>query len=127
MNVEDNKAIVRRFFDAALDGEPNLPEVDRVLAPDLVLRGPKLGTEEAVGVEEFKSELERHAGGRCIIERQIAEDDWVATTYTLEEENQDSMGVMVSRIADGKIQESFVIARSLPDLDLEQRMRTIVN
>jgi len=115
------------FFEAALDGEPNLAVVDDVLAPEHVLRGPKLGTEEVEGVEEFKSELVSHAGGRCIIERQIAEDDWVATIYTLREANQDSMGVMVSRIADGKIQESIVIARSLLDLELEQKMRTIVN
>ena len=127
MNAEDNKDIVRRFFEAALDGEPDLAVVDEVLAPNHVLRGPKLGTEEVEGVEEFRSELERHSGGRCIIERQIAEDDWVATVYTLKEANQDSMGVMVSRIADGRIQESFVVARSLPDLEVEQRVRTIVN
>jgi hypothetical protein len=37
------------------------------------------------------------------------------------------MGVMVSRVADGKIQESFVVARSLPASASEQTMRTIVN
>ena len=127
MDLEDNKALIRRFFQEALDGEQNLSAVDEAFASDHVLRGPKLGTEEASSVEEFRRELESHAGGTCTIERQIAEGDWVATVYRLTEETQDSMGVMVSRVADGKIQESFVVARSLPASASEQTMRTIVN
>jgi hypothetical protein len=37
------------------------------------------------------------------------------------------MGVVVSRVAEGKIQESFVVARSLPASGSEQTMRTIIN
>lgn len=127
MEIEDNKALVRRFFQEVFDDEQNLAVVDELFATDHVLRGPKLGTGEVIGTQEFKDELEHYAGATCIIDRQIAEGDWVTTSYTLKEENQDHMGIMISRIADGKIQESFIIARSIPVSESEWTMRTIVN
>jgi predicted SnoaL-like aldol condensation-catalyzing enzyme len=127
VEIEDNKSVIRRFFQEVFNGEQNLAVVDDVFASDHILRGPKLGTGEVVGTGEFKEELAQYAGATCIIERQIAEGDWVTTIYTLKEENQDHMGVMISRITDGKIQESFIIARSIPVSESEWTLRTIIN
>jgi hypothetical protein len=49
----------------------------------------------------------------CTIHRQIEEGDWVATSYTPSEEQADHMGIMLSRVVNGKIEESHVVAKSV--------------
>jgi hypothetical protein len=64
--------------------------------------------------------LRRDAVGvSCTIENQIEEGDWVATSYTISEEQHDHMGIMISRIENGKIAESHVVARTVAKEDLE--------
>src|SRR5215217_2453961 len=64
----------------------------------------------------------RYADGvSCTIESQIEEGDWVATSYTLSEDQADHMGIMISRVVDGKIAESHVVAKTVTVAEAGQR------
>jgi ketosteroid isomerase-like protein len=130
MSFEDNKDVINRFLRRGLE-QRDLTVVDEVFASDHVLRSPLTGVEGVSGTEEIKRALEdyhNHAQGtgRFTIENQIAEGDWVATSYTLRDAQEEHMGVMFSRLDDSKIQETFVVARDVsgPESD-EQRRRHI--
>ena len=127
MQPEDNKAIVRRYFLQGL-GELNPDVVDEVFSPDHVLSSPDLGTEAVTGSQMIKDAIEgfrRSVGAlTCTIQSQIQEGDWVATSYTLSEEQDDHMGIMISRVVDGKIAESHVVAQTVAESQAEAAMRT---
>jgi ketosteroid isomerase-like protein len=130
MSFEDNKDVINRFLRRGLE-QRDLTVVDEVFASDHILRSPLTGVEGVSGTEEIKRALEdyhNHAQGtgRFTIENQIAEGDWVATSYTLRDAQEEHMGVMFSRLDDSKIQETFVVARDVsgPESD-EQRRRHI--
>jgi hypothetical protein len=129
MSSEDNKAVISGFLREVFN-QRNLAIVDEVFAPDHALLSPETGTEKVVGrTEVIKRALEDYydAEGpkaRCTILNQIAEGDWIATSYTLGEEQAEHMGVMVSYLVDGKIKETFVVARevsSAPEPDWVDR------
>lgn len=61
------------------------------------------------------------------IEYQIAEGDWVATSYTLRDAQDEHMGVMVSRLVDSKIQETLVVARDVSESDFPFARRKHIN
>jgi hypothetical protein len=116
MDSEENKAVVRRYLLQGLGGlEPGI--VDEVFAPDHVLSSPEFGTGSITGTGIIKSAIEefrREAGDvECTIQSQVGEGEWVATSYTLREKQNDHMGVMISRIVEGKITESHVVARTV--------------
>lgn len=101
MQADDNKAVVRRFFRECLDGlDPDA--VDDMFAPRHVLSSPAFAAGEVSGTDVIKSAIEefRSDGGgvECTIERQIAEGDWVATSYTLTQGQEVHMGLMLSRV-----------------------------
>jgi hypothetical protein len=116
MQAGGNKEVVRRYFLQGL-GELNPDVIDEVFAPDHVLSSPEFGTDAAPGIQVIKDAIEglrRDANAvSCTIHRQIEEGDWVATSYTLSEEQADHMGIMLSRVVDGKIEESHVVAKSV--------------
>jgi hypothetical protein len=129
MSLEDNKAVISRFLQEGFN-QRNLTVVDEVFASNHVLRSPLTGAGGVSGTEEIKRALEdylNHAQGtgRVTIENQIAEGDWVATSYTLRDAQEEHMGVMFSRLG-SKIRETFVVARDVsgPGSD-EQRRRHI--
>jgi ketosteroid isomerase-like protein len=129
MSLEDNKEVISRFLRRGIN-QRDLTVVDEVFASDHVLRSPLTGVGGVSGTEEIKRALEdylNHAQGtgRVTIENQIAEGDWVATSYTLRDAQEEHMGVMFSRLG-SKIRETFVVARdvSRPGSD-EQRRRHI--
>ena len=116
MQAGSNKEVVSRYFLQGL-GELNPNVIDEVFAPDHVLRSPEFGTDAASGIQVIKDAIQglrRDADAvSCTIHRQIEEGDWVATNYTLSEEQADHMGIMLSRVVDGKIEESHVVAKSV--------------
>jgi hypothetical protein len=116
MQAGGNKEVVRRYFLQGL-GELNPDVIDEVFAPDHVLSSPEFGTDAVPGIQVLKDAIEgfrRDADAiSCTIHRQIEEGDWVATSYTLSEEQADHMGIMLSRVVDGKIEESHVVAKSV--------------
>ena len=120
MNSGENKAVIRRYLLQGLGGlKPDI--VDEVFAPDHVLSSPEFGTEPITGTEIIKSAIEEFRSDvgdvECTIQSQIEEGDWVATSYTLSEKHNDHMGIMISRIVEGKIEESHVVARALSDTE----------
>ena len=130
MQPEDNKALVRRFFQEGFAGlDPAV--VDDVFAPRHVLSSPALGAEEVTGTEVIKSAIEEFRGDgggvRCTIERQIAEGNWVATSYTLTQGGQDHVGLMLSRVAGGRIRESRVVASDVSGPDERGTARKAFN
>ena len=128
MSSEDNKAVISGFLREAFN-QRNLTLVDEVFAPDHALLSPETGTEKVVGrTEVIKRALEEYhaegSGSGCTILNQIAEGDWIATSYTLGEGQAEHMGIMISHLVDGKIKETFVVARevsSAPEEDWEDR------
>jgi hypothetical protein len=114
MESKGNKAVVRRYFLQSL-GELDTDVVDETFAPDHVLSSPEFGTGKIAGTEIIKRAIEefRGSGLGCTIESQVEEGDWVATSYTLSDEIEDHMGIMISRVVDGKIAESHVVARAV--------------
>jgi hypothetical protein len=126
MQPEDNKAVVSRYFLQGL-GELNPDVVDEVFSPDHLLSSPELGTEPVTGTQAIKDVIERFrsdtGGITCTIQRQIEEGDWVATSYTLSEE-EDHKGIMISRVVDGKIAESHVVAKTVSGSQPEALMRS---
>ena len=116
MQPVGNKELVSRYFLQGI-GELNPDVIDEVFASDHVLNSPEFGTDTSTGTQVIKDAIEgfrRDADGvSCTIHRQIEDGDWVATSYTLSEEQADHMGIMLSRVVDGKIEESHVVAKSV--------------
>ena len=119
MQAEDNKAVVQRFLLQGL-GELDPDVVDEVFAPGHALSSPEFGTEAIAGTQIIKTAIEefrRDVGElECTIQRQVEEGDWVATSYTLSEEQNDHMGTMFSRVVAGRIEESHVVASTVSGL-----------
>ena len=117
MRPEDNKAVVSRYFLQGL-GELDPTVVDEVFAPDHALSSPELGTEPETGTQALKDVIEGFRRDShdltCTVENQIAEGDWVATSYTLSEAEV-HRGIMLSRVVDGRIQESHVVAQTVSE------------
>jgi hypothetical protein len=116
MSVEDNKAVVRSFLEEGFNRR-DLTLVDRVFAPDHKLTSPETGTEAVEGIEVIKEALEDYyeegTGAPCTILNQIAEGEWVATSYALGEGQAEHMGVLTCRLINSEIKETFVVARAV--------------
>jgi hypothetical protein len=128
MSLEDNKAVISGFLQEIFN-QRNFAIVDEVFAPDHALLSPETGTGKVEGTEVIKRALQdfdqaEGAGARCTILNQIAEGDWIATSYTLGEEQAEHMGIMINHLVNGKIKETFVAARevsSAPEEDWVDR------
>jgi hypothetical protein len=116
--------LVSRYFLQGI-GELNPDVIDEVFATDHVLNSPEFGTDTKTGTRVIKDGIEgfrRDAVGvNCTIENQIEEEDWVATSYALSEEQNDHKGIMISRVVDGKIVESHVVAKTVTVAEAGQR------
>jgi hypothetical protein len=131
MSLEDNKEVINRFLRGGFN-QRDFTIVDEVFASDHVLRSPLTGVGGVSGTEELKRALEDYHNheqgtGRFTIENQIAEGDWVATSYTLRDAQEEHMGVMFSRLVDSKIRETFVVARDVSESDFPAGARQHVN
>jgi ketosteroid isomerase-like protein len=115
MEIEENKAAIRRFLSQEVFFGGSLAVVDEVFAPDVVWRSPGNGDELSSGTDIIKRELRNYQdqyedhGGEIAILEQIAEGDSVATRYRLVVYEQKYVGVTFSRFADGRIQEYRVV------------------
>lgn len=84
MSTEENKALVRRVFEEAWNGQ-NLDVFDEMDAPDYVLHDPSV-PQEVRGIEGIKAFASMFLGAfpdlRFVIEEQIAEGDKVLTRWS---------------------------------------------
>jgi steroid delta-isomerase-like uncharacterized protein len=124
MSVEENKAVVRRYFEEAWNKQ-NLDVVDEIIAPDL-LDHEVDGSEQKSGPEDVKSYqagyyLKALPDVDITVEFQIAEGDMVLTYVTVRGTHQGELlgvpatgnpievtGMSVDRIERGKIVEGWV-------------------
>jgi predicted ester cyclase len=83
MSVEENKAIVRRYFEEALNRQ-NLAIINELLAADFINHSPRIAT---VGREETAQDLARFFTAfpdwQTILEDIIAEGDRVVVRRTV--------------------------------------------
>lgn len=83
MSTEENKALIRRFFEEAW-GKGNLAVADELLAADFVLHAPPPGV--APDLEGYKQWVSMTCAGladrQSTVEDQIAEGDKVVTRWT---------------------------------------------
>lgn len=128
MAADQNKAMASWFLLEAFN-KRDLEVIDGIFARDHLLHSPANETETAEGIEPVKAMVQDYfdaagegAATRCTVLKQIAEGgEWVSTYYSLEAVNLTSggpahdqyRGVMISRFADGEIQESFVVAQEI--------------
>ena len=127
MSVDNNKSLISWFLLESFNRR-DLKVVDKVFSSDHRLHSPAIETSVEEGPEAIKAmirdylgDLEEDAAVRCAILKQIAEGDWVSTYYTLEDvtvtpegsSNNAYRGVIISRFADGMVQESFVVAQEV--------------
>jgi steroid delta-isomerase-like uncharacterized protein len=121
MSVEENKALVRRFYEEMDKG--NLDAMDELVAEGYVNHHPPPFPGLAPGREGLKQAFKifwEATPGRHVIEDQIAEDDKVVTRLTAYGTHEGDLpgiartgakleitAVAVHRIADGKLAEHW--------------------
>ena len=125
MLSETNKTISRRFFDEAF-GKGNLNVLDEIIAKDQVNSGPGTLPGLPTGPEGAKQLVTVYRNAfpdiRFTVDEQIAEGDKVVTRWTAHGTNKGELlgmpatgksstvtGIVVDRIANGKIAESWGI------------------
>jgi len=123
MSAEENKALVRRFFEA-LQGKADLEALDKLLAPDFVSR-TKLFPDQQPDREGYKRAISEllvtFSNTRLLIEEQVAEGEKVVTRFILRatHDRREIMGVaptgrevsfkavFIHRISGGKIVDAW--------------------
>jgi len=128
MTLEENKAVVRRFWEQAFDSG-NLELVDKLFASDHTLRYPGLG-EEGEGRDTMKALVSVFRtvspDFRIDVQDEIAEENevvvrWAGSGSVREEiagEAGDKVrvsGIAISRLARGEITETWLRFTTHPD------------
>jgi steroid delta-isomerase-like uncharacterized protein len=121
---EENKALVRRYFEEIWD-RGNLDLIDELFTTNFVRHGPTATEGEVHGQEDFESLVSMYRSAlpdlRIPIEDQIAEGDRVVTRWRARGTHQGELmgnaptgnpasvtGILVDRISGGKIEEEWV-------------------
>jgi predicted ester cyclase len=131
MSAEQNKALVRRFFEARV--KTDLDAVDEMVAPDFVSH-TKMVPGQQPGREGLKQVITKLSGAvsnrRFLVEEQVAEGDKVVTRFTIQvtHDRGELMGVgptgreatykaiFIHRIEGGKIAEELSLGTMGPKL-----------
>jgi steroid delta-isomerase-like uncharacterized protein len=136
MSVEENRAIVRRFWGVWEEGKLGL--VDELVAPDYVNHSPGMPGQPE-GPEGVKAVIRMFRAGmpdlRVIIEDMIAEGDKVVIRYRIEGTHEGELfgvpptgrrvsieSITVERVSGGKIREHW---RVTDTLDMMQQLGAI--
>ncbi len=136
MSVEENKALVHRFFEAFDEG--NLEAIEEMLAPDFVDHSPL--PDQGPGREGYKRLLAEDRAAlsdvRTTIEYQATDgDDMVISRLTMRSthdrgklmglrptgQERESTGIIIHRISGGKIAEEWSESSGLASL-MERRL-----
>ena len=137
MSIEENKAIVRRFW-GVWEENNFIDLVDELLAPDYVNHSPGFPN-QPTGPEGVKAIINMFRSGmpdlRVNILDMIAEGDKVVVRYTIEGTHEGELfgvpptgrqlsieSMTVERVSDGKIREHWRITDSL---DMMQQLGAI--
>ena len=121
---EENKAVVRRFFEEAFTAG-DVAVLDELVAPGAIDHDPQNPFPDVRGPEGSRRGIELYRGAfpdlRLEVEDQIAEGDMVVTRWTGSGTHDGDLpdlpathkrstvaGITIDRIEDGKIAESWV-------------------
>jgi len=142
MSAEQNKALVRRFFEAH-EGKADLDALDKMLAPDFVSHVRRLPGQQR-DREGYKWAIAEYSAAfsdrRFLVQQQVAEADTVVTRFIVRATHDrreilgvaptgrevDYKAVAIHRISGGKIAEEWTLATTGPKLmgqRLEQEER----
>jgi steroid delta-isomerase-like uncharacterized protein len=120
---EENKALVRRYFELIDSNEGDWDVLDEFLAPDFVDHAPVPGySPDREGMRQAAAMFKQATPGRHVLEDQVAEGDKVVTRVrgvgTHEGElfgipatgnELEFEGIAIHRVADGKIVEHWAV------------------
>jgi steroid delta-isomerase-like uncharacterized protein len=122
MGSEDNKAVLRRFFEEAWHRK-NADIAYELFAPDYVLHDPGNAwlSPGPRGVREMITAYNlAFPDANFSVELQVAEDDWVVSRWVVHSTHQGNLldvqatgresgtsGILFSRLADGRIKEEW--------------------
>jgi serine phosphatase RsbU (regulator of sigma subunit)/predicted ester cyclase len=138
MSAEQNKILVRRFFEAH-EGKADLDALDQMLAPDFVSHIKRLPGQQP-DREGYKWAIAQYSAAfsdrKFLVEEQVAEADTVVTRFTVRatHDRKEMLGVAptdrevaykaiaMHRISGGKIAEEWTLATTGPKL-LGQRLK----
>lgn len=117
MSPEQNRALVRRWYDDVLN-DRNFAAVDEIVAPDFVINGQPVGSEGIRQAAAWMRSL--FPDLRVSVEDVVAERDRVVTRFTARATHRGEFlgvpatgkavtlsGVHVDRVADGRIAERW--------------------
>jgi steroid delta-isomerase-like uncharacterized protein len=121
---EENKALVRRYFEEIWD-KGNLDLIDELFTTNFVRHGPTATEGEVRGLEGFKGLVSMYRSAfpdlRVPIEDLIAEGDRVVSRWTTRGTHQGALmgnapsgnqasvsGIIIDRLSGGKIEEEWV-------------------
>src|SRR5215211_5830656 len=142
MSAEQNKALVRRFFEAH-EGKADLDALDKMMAPDFVSHVRRLPGQQP-DREGYKWAIAEYSAAfsdrRFLVQQQVAEGDTVVTRFIVRATHDrreilgvaptgrevDYKAVAVHRISGDKIVEEWTLATTGPKLmgqRLEQEER----
>jgi steroid delta-isomerase-like uncharacterized protein len=126
VSPEDNKALVRRFYEEIDKG--NIDAMDELVAEDYINHDPPAVAEFAPGRAGLKQAFEmfwKNAPGRHVIEDQIAEGDKVMTRLRAIGKHEGQLGfippsgsdldvkaIAIHRIENGKLAEHWGVVDS---------------
>jgi predicted ester cyclase len=122
MSAEENKAVVRRFFEELLSTE-NLAVADEILSPGF--RFYFAGSPEPIDLESYKEFLVARRAAfpdrRFVVEEMIAEGDKVSARFTMRGTHKGELrgiaptgrevtmtGIDMIRLSEGKMVEDWV-------------------
>jgi serine phosphatase RsbU (regulator of sigma subunit)/predicted ester cyclase len=138
MSAEQNKVLVRRFFEAH-EGKADLDALDQMLAPDFVSHIKRLPGQQP-DREGYKWAIAQYSAAfsdrKFLVEEQVAEADTVVTRFTVRatHDRKELMSVAptdrevaykaiaIHHISGGKIAEEWTLATTGPKL-LGQRLK----
>jgi steroid delta-isomerase-like uncharacterized protein len=139
MSAEENKALVRRYFDEVWN-KNNLDVIDEVIAPDYINHGSIPGHPTATREDAKKIEAQGRTAFPDVkweMHRLVADGDLVAYHWTAEATHMGEImglkptgkhitmqGMVFSRIANGKIVEQW---RIVDNLSMLQQLGAIPN
>ena len=124
MSVEGNKAVVRRFFEEALN-QQRLDVLDEILAPDFIGQGehpPRREDEKRM----WQGVLAAFPDAQVVVEDQVGEGDKVVTRWSVRATHQQEFmgipptgkeirdsGIHIHRLSDGRIVEAWAESDTL--------------
>ena len=138
MSAEENKAVVRRFFEELLSTD-NLAVADEILSPDFHFYFA--GSSDPMGLESYKEFLMARRAAfpdrRFVVEDMIAEGDKVSARFTMRGTHKGELrgiaptgrevtmtGIDMIRLSEGKMVEDRV---EVDQLGMMQRLGAIAS